>query len=317
MTGDRDGEPDPDRPAASRRAPVILRLHLGLRLHRSAPFLRAYRFLPQRLLNRAMGRLARVERPRPLVRALVRAWVRLADVPLDDFLPVEHRSLDEVFLRRLRPGARSLGPGLVSPVDATVVAAGRLERPGGDGDDATLMIKGERLSLDRLVNGRLHHLALDDYQGGHHAVLFLTPRGYHRIHMPWDGTIVSCQWLPGRFFPQNEDALVHLGAVHERNERLVVRCRLDEGAPAREILLVLVGASLVGGIHLEGVARAAFARPMPLDLLLRRSKGEEIGHFSFGSTVVVLVPRHAAAGLSVHAGSEVRMGQTLLAPVPS
>jgi phosphatidylserine decarboxylase len=135
-------------------------------------------------------------------------------------------------------------------------------------------------------------------------VIFLTPRGYHRVHMPVAGTLESVRWIPGRYFPQNEDALDVIPRVYERNERATLSCRDGEGRP---FLLVMVGASLIGGIHLEGVARREWMRTREVRLDRRLAQGDEIGHFAFGSTVVVLLPWSA----EVRERATVRMGETL------
>lgn len=274
---------------------------------KSAAFLRAYRFLPHRLINRGFARLMRAERPAAAVQAAIRLWVRGAGIDLGDFEDVPYRSLMGFFLRRLVPGRRPLGPGLVAPADGVLLAQGRLSL------GAPLLVKGQRLSLARLVNGDgLHGLPLADYEGGCYAVIFLTPHGYHYIHMPAAGWVRGCQHLPGRYFPQNEEALRYIAgpaAIYERNERAVLRLALDGGS---EALLVLVGASLVGGIELADLPRAAWARREALPCDLRREKGEELGHFRFGSTVVVLLPRGAGARL-VREEGPVRMGEALAA----
>src|SRR5437879_5206827 len=97
-----------------------------MRLHRRAPFLHAYRFLPHRLLNRAAAALTAAERPRFLVDAAIRFWIDRDRIDVTEYLD-GWRSLDEFFLRRLRPGARPLGPALVSPADGIVVDAGAID----------------------------------------------------------------------------------------------------------------------------------------------------------------------------------------------
>jgi phosphatidylserine decarboxylase len=271
-------------------------------LHRRRAFLRAYRYLPHRLLNRAAAALTGARSPRFLVDAAVRLWIRRGHIDMRGYEPGPFATVDDFFLRRLRPGARPLAPGIISPVDGNVVAIGALSI------DARLNIKGSALSLSHLVNGALHDLPLDDYSGGRYAVIFLTPDGYHRIHMPASGVISTVQFLPGRFFPQNDDALAHLDNVYEKNERAVLRLRLDAG---HEALLVLVGASLIGGIEIEGLARHDFARRAPLQLALRREKGDEIGRVRFGSTIVLLFPRGVVDRALAAAGDSIAMGRSL------
>jgi phosphatidylserine decarboxylase len=265
------------------------------------PLLRLYPLLPHALLNRAMGALSRARHPRPLVQAAFRAWIRRDAIDLAEFEPGPFATLEELFLRRLRPGARPIGPGVVSPVDGRVVATGGIA-PG-----AALLVKGRPLSLERLVAGAGHPADLTPFHGGAWISIFLSPRGYHRIHMPESGTLADVRFIPGRFFPQNELALAHLDRVWERNERATLRIRRDAGG---EALLVLVGASLVGGIELAGVPRAAWVARRPVPLGLRREKGDEIAHFRFGSTVVLLLPPGAPT-LRARAGDELRMGEPL------
>ena len=279
-----------------------------MKLHRTGPFLHAYRLLPHRLLNRAAARLTAFRHPRFLVDAAVRSWIRRGRIDMAEFEDRRFDSIDDFFLRRVRDGARPIGEGFVSPVDGIVVASGEIS------PNRVLSIKGRPLSVDRMVNGGRHSLSLDDYEGGKAVTIFLTPDGYHRIHMPAAGTIRSSQFIPGRFHPQNEDALLSLPRVYEKNERLILRCRLPERSTAgMEFILVLVGASLIGGIELKALPRSQWAKadgPRPLDL--QCNKGDEIAHFRFGSTVVVLLPRTADIAEMPVEGTRVRMGETLL-----
>jgi phosphatidylserine decarboxylase len=268
--------------------------------HRHPAFLKSYGFLPHRLLNRALARLTAARRPRWAVRRAIESWSRWERIELDDFEDRRFESLDDFFLRRLRPGARQVEDGFVSPADGKLVDAGLLER------GRTLRVKGEALSLERIVNAGLHDLDLSEYEGGSFAVVFLTPRGYHRIHMPFDGVLQEVRWIPGRFFPQNEVALQHIPRVYERNERAVLRCALPGG---REYLLVMVGASLIGGIHLQALPREAWVGKGVARVQRSYEKGAEIGHFAFGSTVVVLMPKGVAS--AAPARPELRMGETL------
>ena len=246
----------------------------------------------------------RARRPRFAVAAAQQLWIRTAGIELDDSEPGPFGSLEELFLRRLRPGTRPLQSGFVSPVDGRLVAAGRL-----DGASTRLRVKGRPISLDLLVNGHGRHaLPLDVYAGGSYAVIFLSPSGYHRIHMPTDGEIIDVRWLPGRYFPQNDIALDHIDAAYERNERVVLQF-------SEKLLLVLVGASLVGGIHLEAAPQAAWRRRAPLLLARPVARGDEIAHFSFGSTVVVLQPAVAQLRVVPNVGTQLRMGETLFAPL--
>lgn len=280
----------------------------------SNALLQSYFLLPHRLLNRSFSRLAMRSRPAWAVQAAIRAFARRSPLDLRDFEDGPFATVQEFFLRRLREGARPLGPGFVSPVDGVIVASGEVE------PDTALTLKGCEMSMERVVNGAGPSEAdtltwsLAPYVGGHYAALFLTPEGYHRLHMPADGTIVGWRWIPGRFFPQNASALARIAGVYERNERVGLRLRLDDG---NELLMVLVGASLAGGIHVEGLELRALqrggseARIASGTTSLRRRKGDELGHFRFGSTLVLVLPPGLGAPLARPQGWGLKMGETL------
>ena len=264
------------------------------------PFLPEYRLLPHRLVNGAAGILARARRPRVLIQRMIRAWIVRGGLDLSDFEPGPFESLEALFLRRLRPGARPPGQGVVSPVDGEVVDAGTLA------PWILLHVKGRAVPAERLVGGG----PLGRLVGGAYVVVFLPPGGYHRVHMPDDGEIVGCRRVRGRFFPMSPDESRNVRDVYLRNERVALRCRLDRGG---ELYVVLVGASLVGGIQLEGLPRRSWARGgAETPVSLPRRRGDEIGRFTFGSTVIVLAEGPAVP--LVAAGETVRMGRPLIAP---
>lgn len=274
----------------------------------SARFLRRYRHLPHGLINQSFAVLMRARRPRWLVERAIRGWIERDGIDMRDFEARRFHSLEDFFLRDLRQGARPVGSGLVSPVDGRVVALGLVE------PSAQLHVKGHRLSLERLVNGageptpQRPPLSLAPYFGGHYLSLFLSPRGYHYVHMPEAGVVHEARWLAGRYFPQNEIALRHIPDVYEQNERLVLRLTLNGLGDA---LLVMVGASLIGGIQLALAPRAAFTQKAPLALDRELNKGQRLGHFTFGSTVVLLLPPGVTPLRAL--GDDVRMGEALFA----
>jgi phosphatidylserine decarboxylase len=272
------------------------------RPHRTASFLRAYRLAPHRLLGRAVSRIARVERPRALVAAAIRHWTRRGGIDLRDFEPGPFSTVERFFLRRLRPGARPFCTGFAAPVD------GRLVGHGPIAGDTLLLVKGHPLSVHRLVNGALHDLDTTALHGGVWTTIFLTPDGYHHVHMPAAATLVDVRWLPGRAFPQNEDALRHIPRIYERNERAVVRLRLDSGP---ELLLILVGASLIGGIHLEGLPASRWQKRQPEILSEHRAAASVLGHFTFGSTIVLLAPPGVVSETYGQPGDAVTLGRPL------
>lgn len=242
-------------------------------------FLRAYEHLPQAAIDSAVASLMRRERPRWLVKVLIAAWVRRGRIDLSEVEVADWASVEAFFLRRLRPGARPLGEGLVAPVDGRMVASGAASRG--------LMVKGHALDVATLLGAALGFEA-------NVATLFLTPDGYHHVHAPVALQIVRVTRIAGRSFPQNDDALALRPDVYLANARVVVHAESARGP----VVMVLVGASLISGIHVAAPGRYA--------------KGEAIGAFSFGSTVVTLWP--AAWGeCERRPGERIALGETLVA----
>jgi phosphatidylserine decarboxylase len=265
----------------------------------SGLFYRNYQRLPHALACQLFGRLFRCRPPQPLLRAAQRLWINYGGLEMDDFEDGPFSSLEEVFLRRLKANRRPLGQGMVSPVDGQVVDAGRVDAAG------TLRVKGELISFRRLVGASDEEAQLFD--GGAFVVIFLSPSGYHHVHMPEDGMITQHRWIPGALFPQNFSALEHIPRVHERNARVVLHCLSDAG---ERFILIMVGAGAVSGIHVLGLKTPTEPRAEAEACTVRRRKGEEVGYFSLGSTVVLLTQKSAQLRAS-QPRARLRMGETL------
>ncbi len=317
---------------------VFGRTQMALRLHRHPAVLRRYGWLPHDLLDGTVAALTSARLPGPLRRAVIAAWVARGGIDLSEVEVEDWPTVEAFFLRQLRPEARPIAAGLVSPVDGFVVCVGAIE------EDLALPIKGQRLSLDALLRvaaptaspvgaawrrlrgqvGDEHRVVspvsaaeVESLNGGWHLTVFLTPDGYHHVHCPFDAELVEVGWLPGRTFPQNDDALRIAGPSYARNERAVLRLRHAAGFDA---LLVMVAASLVGGIDIDGLTRADWMRPTPLPVGRQFRRGERLGCFRFGSTVVVALPPAALAEgpawrpAALAEGAPLRVGQALLDP---
>lgn len=277
-----------------------------MNIHQAPAFLRLYHLLPHRLLNLAVARLLTAQRPAVAVQAAIRYWIEHAQIDMSDFADVSYRTVEDFFLRELKTGTRPLGAGVVSPVDGELFAAGTIT------ESAMLRVKGQQLSLSRLLNGRHHRASLSGFIGGRYLAIFLRPRGYHYIHLPLPARLVRCQWIPGRFFPQNEVALSYIPRVYERNERAALFWQTEPEQGSLPFATVLVGASLVGGIHLAGIPQPQWQTPEATSWQRDYAKGERLGHFSFGSTVVLLLPKSLSAPCLVQVGQMVQQGQPLI-----
>lgn len=267
--------------------------------------------LPRRLATQVMGKVSRIEQP--LVRdASIGLWRLFCDVDLSDAKETRFRSLHDAFIRELRPGARRIDPDpsvLVSPSDAIlgangIVAAGQV-----------LQVKGSAYRLADLVQDEaLAH----SHEGCAYATLRLTAGMYHRFHAPADLAVDSVRHLWGDTWNVNPIALKRVEALFCRNERAVIRIRLPDGAA---MTLVPVAAILVAGLKLGfllegGNLRATGGRVLPCAAALAR--GEEMGWFEHGSTIVVLAPPGYTLDPALSEGARLDMGQALLrAPIRS
>jgi phosphatidylserine decarboxylase len=272
------------------------------------------RILPRKGLSRALGRIARVPAPRPLLRAAVNAYCNVYGVDLNEYeVPsAGFDTFDAFFTRTLKPGQRPLdteSDALVSPADGRVEDAGMIDV------GSTLRVKGRTYSVGELLADRW---AGSLYAGGQFAVIYLSPRDYHRVHAPVDGRVRTVRHVPGTLFPVNAIGLQHVPKLFARNERVVVE---QASALHGSITTVLVGAIGVGRISLafdpELLTNAGRVHSERIyDALgadapyLRR--GDELGTFHMGSTVLVFTGPGSSLGLVKRVGQTIRMGEALL-----
>jgi phosphatidylserine decarboxylase len=262
--------------------------------------------IPRRLLTRFMGWFSRIEQP--LVRNLsLAAWRLFCDVDLADARKARFASLHDCFIRELKDGARAVDPDpaiLVSPCDAIIGACGTVT------DGELLQIKGRRYPLEELLGDSAR---ANEYMGGRYATLRLTAGMYHRFHAPHDCAVEQVAYIPGDVWNVNPAALKRVDKLYCRNERALVRSRLAAGGHA--VTLVPVAAILVAGIRLRFLDSSfdrghGAATVIPCDVRLR--KGEEMGWFEHGSTIIVLAPAGFALGETVQEGRVIRMGEPLM-----
>jgi phosphatidylserine decarboxylase len=259
-------------------------------------------------MSRAMGWLADRRLPGPLLRALMRSWIRAYGVdmsevaePLDAF-----PTFNAFFTRRLKAGARPVAQdgSVVCPADSRLHGIGAVPE-GGRLDQ----VKGRTYALEALLGSPGDAAA---FASGVYATLYLSPAMYHRVHSPVDGHVRAWRYVPGRLFPVNTLALRHVEGLFAVNERVVVLMDTQAFGP---LAVVLVGAANVGRISLaftdrvtnRGEPGGLTTPPAPIPL----SRGDELGAFNLGSTVVLLAadPRLRAAGVAP--GQLLKMGQPL------
>jgi phosphatidylserine decarboxylase len=286
-----------------------------------SPTLRARLFvatqylLPQHFLSRLVYRLTRSRAPR-LKNALIKSFMRGFNPDMSDALqrdPLAYPSFNEFFTRALQAGARQIDADsvLVSPVDGAISEIGRI-------DGSQLMqAKGHSYSLEALLDCRDTgaHWA-PRFVGGCFATLYLAPFNYHRIHMPLDGTLRAAWYVPGNLFSVNAVTAASVPALFARNERIV--CIFEDGP--RLFALVLVGALFVGSMETVWHGEVTPRTPrqcldLPLEAArapLRLAKGDEMGRFNMGSTVILITPPDTIEWQhSAQAGDSIAVGQPL------
>ena len=213
-----------------------------------------------------------------------RYQVNMAEAANPDM--ASYATFNDFFTRPLKPGARPLAAAdLVSPVDGAISQLGPIER------DQIFQAKGHSYSTTALVGGDAALAA--QFQDGHFATLYLSPRDYHRIHMPCDGVLRRMIYVPGDLFSVNPTTARGVPGLFARNERVV--CVFD--SPHGPFVLTLVGATIVGSMATVWHGLVNPPRPGTLwersyaDDAPKLAKGAEMGRFLLGSTVVLLFPK--------------------------
>lgn len=267
--------------------------------------------LPHRFLSGLARALAYSDDPR-VSRWLIDTVTEKFGVDLSEAANPDPRSyptFNAFFTRALKPGARRAqgdARTLLMPAD------GRISQCGPIRDGEIFQAKGRSFTALELLGG--DEAAAAPFRDGEFATVYLSPRDYHRVHMPWTGTLRETVHVPGRLFSVGPDAVRNVPRLFARNERLVCHFDTDFGPMA----LVMVGALLVSGVETvwSGVEIPAYGdRVTTKDYRGKRivlKRFEEMARFNYGSTVIVLLPPGAAA-LDPALGAEtaVRLGQPL------
>jgi phosphatidylserine decarboxylase len=267
--------------------------------------------LPRYWLTALVHRCTRI-RSRAVKNFLIRRFVRLYDVDVEDVrlaVPDDFATFNEFFVRELADGARPIAPepdALVSPVDGTVSSAGRLR------GRAILQAKGIDYTLEELLAADIDDARL--FVDGSFATLYLAPHDYHRVHAPCDGELLKAHYVPGDLFSVNGPTVAHLPGVFCRNERLLLHFSTAVG----RAVVVFVGAMNVGSISTPWTGeirpqKRGTVEAIDLDAAPKAvHKGDLLGWFNMGSTVIALLPAGACDWVDGFGdGASVRMGERI------
>jgi phosphatidylserine decarboxylase len=262
--------------------------------------------IPRRLATQFMGWFSRIEQP--LVRDFsIAAWRLFSDLDLRAAKKTQFESLHDCFIRELKDGARPIerrNEILVSPCDAIVGACGKVVGA------QVFQAKGFPYTLEDLLCDRG---LVENYRNGTYATLRLKSSMYHRFHAPHDGCIEQVRYIAGDTWNVNPIALKRVERLFCKNERAVLRLKLSANGQA--VILVAVAAILVASIRLH-----CLGAPLNRDYQGRSviacdnsvRKGEELGWFEHGSTIIVFAPEGFALCDNIRDGAAIRMGEPLM-----
>lgn len=262
--------------------------------------------VPQQKLSKVAGRLAASRHPY-VKRTFIRGFAKAYNISLDEYERQSfnaYESFNDFFTRELKEDARTIDTtanGIVSPADGIISQLGQIK------DHKMLQAKGRHYDVGQLLadseDGRY-------FADGSFATIYLAPSNYHRVHMPFAGTLTKTRYVPGTLFSVNNTTAANVPDLFARNERLVCMFDTKYGKAA----VVMVGAMIVAGI--ETVATGKITRTDDIqeaDHDMQFAAGEELGRFYLGSTAIVVLPKAAKADWqeTMKANSFVKMGQLL------
>ena len=271
------------------------------------------RVLPKRLVTAVVYRLARIRMP-AIKNMLIQSFLKIYAVDLDEVagsVPDDFVTFNDFFIRELKSGSRpvdSSDSSIVSPADGFVGAAGYIEK------NSVFQAKGLDYALEDLLATDLDEA--QSYYDGSYATIYLAPFNYHRVHAPLAGELVAARFVPGTLFSVNQATVSNVRGLFVRNERLICQFRTAAGACA----VIFVGAMSVGSITTPWTDEI---RPRKGNVVenfdLRNAtsptavnKGDLLGWFNMGSTVILLLPPRACVWRSdLSSGDPLRMGEAI------
>jgi len=267
--------------------------------------------LPQHGLSRLMSRLTHSQY-KPLKNLLIQQIIKHYRVNMDEALLADidaYKSFNDFFTRELKPGIRTVASGddaIACPADGVVSQAGWVA------DGQIFQAKGKHFSTLSLLGG--DQTRADVFADGSYATIYLSPKDYHRLHMPITGTLTGMAHIPGRLFSVNTSTTNAVPNLFARNER--VCCYFDTAAGP--MALILVGAIFVSSIETvwHGVVTPPTAPNIRTweyqDNAPTLSRGEEMGRFNMGSTIIVLFAKNKMGWAeAMKAGAAVKLGEKI------
>ena len=270
--------------------------------------------LPKQSITAIAGKLANL-RCGKLTTSVIEWFIQRYQVNMEEALnpnPASYATFNEFFTRPLKIGARPLAnTAFICPVDGAISQFGAIEH------NQIFQAKGHQYSTEMLVAG--NNALANSFENGHFACLYLSPKDYHRIHMPCNGTLVSMAYVPGDLFSVNPTTAANVPNLFARNERVV--CEF-ESAQHGKFVMVLVGATIVGSMATvwhdanHGIINPPRSKEIRIwnydDKAITLKQGEEMGRFLLGSTVVMLFQAGAIKfDPSWHPSKKIMLGEVM------
>ena len=261
--------------------------------------------LPQKTISKAVGKMAKSK----LSKVTIKPYAKLYNIDLKDVEKSieDYHNLTDFFIRKMKKSARPINEQedvVISPVDGLVTQMGEIK------NGTLIQAKGCTYSVEDLVVDKKEALK---YKEGYFMTVYLSPKDYHRIHMPCEGKVNKFTYVPGRLYPVNEIGVEGVHNLFTKNERVITHVSGSKG----DFALVKVGAFIVGSVQTtygfspmslneKGVYHETLSSPFVYQ------KGEEIGHFEFGSTVILLFDKnHIQVVEDVKVGTSLKFGQKI------
>lgn len=252
--------------------------------------------------SRMAGKLANSTKPRWFVRGVMKIWRKKYKVDLSEYVvpPNGYKTFNSFFTRNLKPGTRPINDGLVSPVDGFIFDFGKIT------GDNKIYVKFKHYYVDDLI--------CDEYENmSSYAVLYLSPANYHRVHAAFDMEITDISYLPGTLRPVKPKVVYKKDRVYCRNERIVIHGKSEYG----KFYMILVGALFVGKTKLsfdsglQTNIKKGVASKRIYDTPIYINKGEEVGYFEMGSSVILFMDDERLANIKLPLNSPIRVGNNL------
>ncbi len=257
------------------------------------------------LFSSIIRKLSQYRPPEPVLRIMISSYIRFFDIDMKDVAPQKWHSMQEFFIRRLKEGARPVDMDpevIVSPADGILLSVGKVK------DGMVYQVKGLKYHIEQLL---VDYEYSELFKKGNYFTVYLTPSDYHRVHAPVDCEVLRIRWVPGLRYSVNPKVTRYVDSRLYKNERFVIDCNTKLFG---RLSLIMVAAAGVGNMRVHAWERDDLKPYMWQPPIGQRvfKKGEELGWFNLGSTVVVFIQEEDLKPLAMEDSIRVYYGMGIL-----